>query len=302
MMGRSLDTGLSVAIVSYRMSSQIAKTLQSLVPPYQVGLHPEEYEIVLVDNGSPEPLPESAWRLSGNVQYHYLPPAEASPNPGVALNRAVRISQGEIVCLMIDGARMVTPGTLAWGLTATRLSPTAVTEVRGWHLGPKNQSLSITESYTPDVERRLLDRISWPTDGYRLFEICAPSGSARTGFFDRARESNCVFMHRAFFEALDGYDERYAFPGGGMVNIDFWRRAVERADPVFTLLGEGTFHQAHGGAATGLPPAARQEAARQWRAEYEQLSRPVDRNPPPYDPVLIGHLPAPCHPWLLRRD
>ena len=40
-------------------------------------------------------------------------------------------------------------------------------------------------------------------------------------------------------------DERYAEAGGGLVNLDFYARAAEAADLIWTLLGEGTFHQVH---------------------------------------------------------
>jgi len=116
----------------------------------------------------------------------------------------------------------------------------------------------------------------------------------------RARESNCVFMHRALFEALGGYDERYCHPGGGMVNIDFFRRAVAAAETVFTLLGEGHFHQTHGGASTGLARTKRAEVVREWRAEYQRLSRPLDPNPPAYEPILVGHLPKQCARWMVE--
>jgi len=105
-------------------------------------------------------------------------------------------------------------------------------------------------------------------------------------------------MHRPFFDALGGYDERYRHPGGGLVNIDFFRRAVSAATTVFTLLGEGHFHQVHGGASTGLDRASRAAVVREWRAEYERLSRPLDRNPPHYRPILAGHVPKECARWL----
>jgi hypothetical protein len=48
---------------------------------------------------------------------------------------------------MIDGARMVTPGTFYWGMRLLNLSPRSFVEVRGWHLGPKWQPESIMDGY-----------------------------------------------------------------------------------------------------------------------------------------------------------
>jgi len=215
------------------------------------------------------------------------------------MNWAVQLARAPILCLMIDGARMITPGVLHWGLRMTRLSASAVTEVRGWHLGLKIQPDSIQDGYDHEEERRLLKRVRWQENGYRLFEVSIPSGSTRYGFFGKAHESGCLFMHRSLFDALDGYEERYRSPGGGLVNFDFFWRAVTTATMVFTLLGEGHFHQVHGGAATGLRRAELAKAFREWTAEYERLSRPFDRNLPPYDPILVGHIPKECRRWLV---
>lgn len=43
---------LSIVVVCYEMAAQIANTLRSLVPPYQRGIAPGDYEIILIDNGS----------------------------------------------------------------------------------------------------------------------------------------------------------------------------------------------------------------------------------------------------------
>lgn len=197
---------------------------------------------------------------------------------------------------------MVTPGVLNWGLDLTRLSASAVTEVRGWHLGPKIQSESIQEGYDREEERRLLDGVRWFENGYRLFDVSVPSGSTRGGFLGRAHESGCLFMHRSLFNALGGYDECYSHPGGGLVNLDFFWRAVTTATTVFTLLGEGHFHQAHGGAATGLRKTEFAASFHQWKAEYERLSRPLEQNPPPYKPILAGHVPKECQRWLVNAS
>ncbi|MBN2578642.1 MAG: glycosyltransferase [Pirellulales bacterium] len=288
---------LSVIVVCYRMTEQIGNTLRSLTPPYQRHLHVEDYEILLIDNGSPEPLPPEIWAASSNVRYEYIPPDRANPSPAAALNWGVLQSRAPVVCLMIDGARLVTPGVLHAGLRAARLCPRGIVEVRGWHLGPKVQMESAKEGYNHEVERRLLEEIQWYENGYRLFEISSLAGSTPFGFLGKTVESNCLFMDRAFFQAMGGLDERYRAPGGGLVNLDFFWRAVTRAEMVFTLLGEGHFHQVHGGAATGLPTEENQLAFAHWRVEYERLSRPFS-GPPPYEPLLVGHLPKECRRWL----
>ena len=53
------------------------------------------------------------------------------------------------------------------------------------------------------------------------------------------------------WDELGGLDERFELPGGGLVNHDLYRRACDLPGAeLVVLLGEGTFHQYHGGAAT----------------------------------------------------
>ena len=71
------------------------------------------------------------------------------------------------------------------------------------------------------------------------------------GWFVIPSESNALFLTREHWNELGGYDPAFMTPGGGLANHDIWLRAC--ADPagrVILLLGEGTFHQIHGGVAT----------------------------------------------------
>ena len=64
-------------------------------------------------------------------------------------------------------------------------------------------------------------------------------------------ESNALFMPKAMWQELGGLDEQFVLPGGGLSNHDLYRRACELdGAQLVVLLGEGTFHQIHGGAAT----------------------------------------------------
>src|SRR4051812_40393458 len=98
------------------MAAQIENTLRSLLPPYQQDVTLADYEIVLVDNGSAVMLPEEISAMSPNLRYIYLSPGETKKSPGSAMNRAAAAGRGSLLCLMIDGARMVTPRVISWGL------------------------------------------------------------------------------------------------------------------------------------------------------------------------------------------
>jgi glycosyltransferase involved in cell wall biosynthesis len=290
---------LSVVVVCYEMAAQIKNTLHSLLPPYQRGVETNDYEIILIDNGSAKILDNETRTISPNLRYIYLPPNESSPNPASAMNRAAALARAPLLCLMIDGARMLTPGVLSWGIRLLDLAPDAIVEVRGWHLGPKWQPESVMEGYDHETEARLLEEVRWWEDGYRLWRIAAPTPQSRFGFSARTAESNCIFMSRGLFCRIGGFDERSRAAGGGLVNLDFFSRAVVAADHVFTLLGEGTFHQVHGGAATGLAKPHLREAVTRWRAESETLGHTIA---PDYQFILAGHLPPECASWLVRND
>jgi glycosyltransferase involved in cell wall biosynthesis len=290
---------LSVVVVCYEMAAQIKNTLRSLLPPYQRGVETTDFEIILIDNGSAKILDEETRTLSPNLQYIYLPPKESSPNPALAMNRAAALARAPLLCLMIDGARLLTPGVLSWALRLLELAPRAIVEVRGWHLGPKWQPESVAEGYNHEIESQLLDQVYWWENGYRLFDISAGSAQTKLGISQPASESNCLFVSRALFDRLGGFDERYEEAGGGLVNLDFYARAVAAADHVWTLLGEGTFHQVHGGAATSLSLEELRLALARWGAESSRLRGPL----PPIDPakfILAGHIPREFQAWLSR--
>jgi hypothetical protein len=162
-----------------------------------------------------------------------------------------------------------------------------------WHLGPEHQSLSIPKGYDPSAEGALLAQIGWPGDGYRLFEISALAGANPGGFFGGINESCCLLLPRALWNEAGGFDERFGLPGGGLVSLDLFARLLALpGTQLAVLLGEGSFHQVHGGASTG---ASADHAA--WHAQYQALrGRPYTS--PEIQPVYFGTMPRPARSWL----
>jgi hypothetical protein len=280
---------LSIVVVAYNMRREAPRTLLSLCPPYQQGVGVDEYEVLVVDNGSTEPLdgPELE-SLSPNIRYHYLDPASRSPAP--AVNVGVAMTEGSLVGIILDGARLVTPGLVRHALLGLSLFARPIVTPLAWHLGPARQRTSIRRGYDQSVEDRLLDEIGWPGDGYRLFEVAALAASNHDGLFSPMAESPCLFLPRSMFGELGGYEERFDLPGGGLANLDMFVRACEAPNSdLVVLLGEGSFHQVHGGASTNSP-------AEQWNAAHEQyvklrgrrFSRPVKGR------TYIGTVPRPA--------
>ena len=47
---------LSIVVIGFDMKRELPRTVVSLLPPYQQGVHHDEVEIIVVDNGSAEPV------------------------------------------------------------------------------------------------------------------------------------------------------------------------------------------------------------------------------------------------------
>lgn len=289
---------LSIVVAAYDMARELPRTLWSLTRDYQRHCAGIDYEVLVVDNGSPEPFGhERVVAYGGNFRYFYLdnPPS----SPAYALNYGAKRARGRVFCLMIDGARVVTPGILSLAAAAFRAYRDPTVAVFGWHLGAALQHRSVAAGYDQTREDALLASIRWPEDGYRLFEIAVLAGSCLGGWFRPINESNAVFIHRDAYVRLGGFDERFDLPGGGFVNLDFFRRAVLReGSELVVLLGEGTFHQLHGGIATNTgSERERQDLRRRWETQYETL-RGEAFDVPRKRPIYLGGISSAVLPSL----
>ncbi|MCC5951658.1 MAG: glycosyltransferase family 2 protein [Acidimicrobiia bacterium] len=276
---------VSVVVVAHDMARELPRTIGSLAAPYQQGLTEGDHEVIVVDNGSAEPVPLSLLDDVG-VPGTVLRVDDAPPSPAQAANLGLARAEGALVGLIIDGARMASPGLVATARRAAGVAPDPVVAAHGWHLGPARHMEAAEIGYDQAVEDDLLQSIGWPTDGYRLFEVSTLAGSSGRGWFGPMGESSALFLPRPTWEELGGLDEAFSMPGGGLVNHDLLRRACDRQGAeLVVLLGEGTFHQIHGGAATG-----RRFSWDEMHADYEQL-RGCRYRPPQQPPIYVGGVP-----------
>ncbi|MHA7816224.1 MAG: glycosyltransferase family A protein [Pseudohaliea sp.] len=284
---------LSIVLVRYGMQRELPRTLESLARDYQLDAASLDYEILLVDNGSPAPLALDD-ALAARVPLRQFSVPEPEPSPVMAVNLGAAEARGELLCIMIDGAHLLTPGVFRWSLRAAAAFAEPVIAVRYFYLGPGDQPETVLNGYDQAREDRLLARIDWPADGYRLFEVGAPlrGGASHTTWFNRMFESNCLILRRELFERLGGLDPRFDLPGGGFANLDFFKRASEAAGAeLVQLVGEGSFHQVHGGATTNSGPERRAARLEAYREQYRALRGNSEfTTAAPLN--FLGHLPT----------
>ena len=291
---------LSVVVVAFDMARELPRTIRSLLPPCQTGLDLRDIQIIVADNGSASPVRRDDFPADADITVVRID--DGGRSPCRAINRAAALARADHIAVMVDGARMASPGLLATAIQAARIDDRAFVATLGFHLGPKTQQISVTEGYDRAEEDRLLAFIGWPADGYRLFEISALGESYRHGVTASPPETTFFVMRRDRFHALGGFDERFVSLGGGMANFDLYDRALaDPAAPLVLLVGEGTFHQLHFGATTqagGIrrpAPVGTGTLEQTYRAEYEAI-----RGVPPYhpdrSPLLFGRV---THPKVL---
>jgi cephalosporin hydroxylase len=297
--GRTATKDLAVVVVVHNMRREARRTLHSLSRSYQSGIDDLEYEVIVVENGSdPEQrLGEELVRGFG-PEFRYIDLGEdASPSPAGAINRGIAASTARNLALMIDGAHLLTPGVLHYGMFGLTTYPPAVVIAKHWYLGPGQQPVTAAGGYDEELEDQLFAEIDWPTDGYRLFEIGHFIG--KRDWFDGDWESNCIFVPRALVEQVGGMDERFASPGGGFVNLDFYERMVcSPGINLVTMLGEASFHQFHGGTTTNV--AEPDELVSSYEDEYAEL-RGCRFYVPLHDARYVGRLPPAARRIRPRR-
>jgi cephalosporin hydroxylase len=252
---------LSVVVVFYNMRREAGRTLHSLSRAYQEGIDDTSYEVIVVENGS-----DDDQRLGAGFVRNFGPEfryvdlgADATPSPVGALNRGIALSRGRSLVLMIDGAHVLTPGVLRFGLQGLASYDRAIVATQQWYTGPGQQGEAMDDGYDQDYEDRLFEKIKWPTNGYRLFEIGHFIGDR--DWLDGVWESNCMFVTRAQLEQVGGFEARFSMAGGGYANLELYERLGSSPDvTVCTILGEASFHQTHGGTTTNQTDAAERRA------------------------------------------
>ena len=277
---------LSVIVIVYDMPRQALNTLYSLSTAYQEGVSEEDYEVIVVENRSPNVMDaDTIIKLPGN--FRYLLRDEPGVSPASAINIAAHEAKSDFICLMIDGARLVTPGIVRYSLEARAIDNDALVFVPGYHLGDHEHGSTENQGFSVEKEMELLESISWKNNGYELFEISCLSTGNRNGWFHPFVECNCLCLSRRIWDDIGGCDERFDLPGGGAINLAIYHRAAwHPKSRLFVLPGEGSFHQLHGGVTTSDIPE-RQELLNRLSDQLDELLGEAFRAPR-LQPTLLG--------------
>jgi hypothetical protein len=286
--GQDVPATLSVVVNFYNNRREARNTLHSLTRDYQLEAQDVPYEVIALDNGSTQPLSDAEVRSFGpEFQYRFVPTQSVSPVK--AINDACREAAGEQLLVMIDGAHIVTPRVFQLVREAFRRFPSPFVATVPFFLGPTKQNLSVPAGYNQQVEDQLLQASGWKENGYQLYSVSTSFADESGGWYGQLFESCCFAIRKADYLAMGGFDERFQSRGGGLTNLDIFQRALTRQDLNYVvLLGEGTFHQVHGGVATSAP--MEQHPWNEFHQEFIRIrGHPFMRVP--RKPVLIGDVP-----------
>ena len=278
---------LSFVVVVYNMPRQAMNTLYSLSTRHQRNVREQDYEIIVVENRSVNNLSENQVLALGNNIRYFLRD-ERSQSPVSAINFGAAQAHGKSICLMIDGARMVTPRVVEYGLMAITADSDALIAVPGYSLGWQDQHHHLDAAYSEAVEMELLAAINWQQNGYRLFDIATISGANPNGCMNPLMECNCVITSAKNFALIGGANLDFQLPGGGSINLHIFRQLglLPESRHYFVMVGEGSFHQFHGGITTAqwgdldeVLESHRKQLHSYWDNTFHSLRR---------EPILLG--------------
>ncbi|HIE06811.1 MAG TPA: glycosyltransferase family 2 protein [Desulfarculaceae bacterium] len=285
---------LSIIVVFFNMAREAERTLYTLSSGYQKDVNPEQYEVIVIDNGSSEPLTRENVESFGS-NFHYLFNDTESSSPVAIINESVAHCRGAFVMVMIDGAHMLSPGIIANALRVFQAFADPFITVVGFHLGPEIQNSSVSKGYDQEVEDDLLMSVDWQHNGYSLFKLSQSLSYDCAGWFGPLMESNCLLMRKASFLRIGGFNPSFTEVGGGLAILDLFHTAVKNHDLEYVvLLGEGSFHQFHGGVASNAA-----YAEHPWERFHDQYEA-IKGHPFQLEvqrPFYFGEIPAEATPW-----
>jgi len=270
------EINLHVYVTGYNMENEINNTLFSILC-YQFKSK-VDYRVSVLDNGSSPPMKIRGF--GDQLDLHYI--ENASISPLAAMNSLIAKGESEFICVVLDGARLWSPGVMRQFYKSVSENRNLPATVTAFHLGPVHQSMSKDFGYDKQTEEIMLERLNWKKNGYKLFDVSVLAGANPDGEKGEMNESCCLFLRRSLWNQLGGFNEKFLSSGGGFGTLDlFSRLMLETNGEINVLSGEGNFHQIHGGISTSSNPPINE-----WEFEYFVING-VAYTKPTVNPVLI---------------
>lgn len=265
-----MENSLTVIVIFFNGQREAARTLYSLSSEYQRDVNVKDYNVIVLDSGSTKPLDKS-WveSFGSNFQYRYV--NTENPAPTEALRVGLQMVETEYVGVIIDGAHILTPGILGYFFSIVKLNPDAFVFTTKYHIGDFHQNDSLTLGHNQEKEDQLFETVDWKRNGYLLYHI---SNFYQSPFFEfsTSSESNCFFVKTEELRNTKVYNKNYYSKGGGLINLDTFKHLTLNSKlENYCLLGEGSFHQFHGGASTNVERI--EHPVTEYNMEYYNLNK-----------------------------
>ena len=191
---RPPEPSISVIVPFHNASAHLERCLQALA-----GSRHENYELILVDDGSNDSSPEIARQFTGRIIT-----LSSCQGPAVARNRAAEQARGTIL-FFIDADVFCFPDTLERIEQIFREEPDLA---------------AVIGSYDDDPpERNFLSRYKNLTHHF-VHQVSSPEGST---FW-----TGCGAIQRSVFQELKGFDESYRRPSIEDIELGYRLRAKGR--------------------------------------------------------------------------
>ncbi|MEI8287193.1 MAG: glycosyltransferase, partial [Actinomycetes bacterium] len=146
---------MTIIVISYNMNRELPRTIYSLSAGYQRDISRDEYEVIIIDNGSkiPPQLEDFAGMDVDLSIYNYENPTHS---PIAAINMGLNMASGQFIGVCIDGARIHSPRVLATAREGLSMQDRSVVAVRGRYLGTEMQRDAMAKGYDKAAEDLLL--------------------------------------------------------------------------------------------------------------------------------------------------
>lgn len=222
-MSQSLLQTMRVVIPCYNAARTLPRTLTALADQ---SLPPEQFEVIVVDDGSTDGSQEAASRLDLPYPIHTL--QQRHRGAAAARNAGAANTQADVL-LFIDADIILSSRCLEEHLTAHRVHPRSLVAGR----------------VDPSPEMPITDTASW---------IEHKLGDPRTAHLRKRTEvpdcleipyhdawSNNLSVERSDFEQIGGFDEGF-YPGAGYEDVEFSFRATQHGLTVLYRPAAWGFH------------------------------------------------------------